>query len=109
VELEATESASGRLIRSRYAAVLGVGFRRMLPATTFWTMSDLLLQSLFRDLQLISWANEAHDLATSSVYGELQHAGALPDSYEAQALPIVNEQLERAGVRLAKVLNNCLR
>ena len=27
MELEATESASGRLIRSRYAAVLGVGFR----------------------------------------------------------------------------------
>jgi hypothetical protein len=27
VELEATESASGRLIRSRYAAVLGVGLR----------------------------------------------------------------------------------
>jgi hypothetical protein len=57
----------------------------------------------------VSWANEAHDVATSSVYGELQHAGALPDSYEAQALPIVNEQLERAGVRLAKVLNDCLR
>ena len=57
----------------------------------------------------ISWANESHDVATSSVYGELQHAGALPDSYEAQALPIVNEQLERAGVRLAKVLNDCLR
>jgi hypothetical protein len=57
----------------------------------------------------ISWANEAHDVATSSVYGELQHAGALLDSYEAQALPIVNKQLERAGVRLAKVLNECLR
>jgi hypothetical protein len=27
VELEATESASGRLIRNRYAAVLGVGLR----------------------------------------------------------------------------------
>ena len=57
----------------------------------------------------ISWANESHDAATSAVYGELQHAGALPDSYETQALPIVNKQLERAGVRLAKVLNDCLR
>jgi nuclease S1 len=57
----------------------------------------------------VSWANEAHDVATSLVYGELQHAGALPGSYEAQALPVVNEQLERAGVRLAKVLNDCLR
>ena len=30
VELEATKSASGRLIRSRYAAVLGVGFPSIL-------------------------------------------------------------------------------
>ena len=57
----------------------------------------------------ISWANESHDVATSTVYGELKHVGILSDSYEAQALPIVNEQLERAGVRLAKVLNECLR
>ena len=56
----------------------------------------------------VSWANEAHDVATSTVYGELQHAGVLPDSYEAQALPIVNKQQERAGVRLAKVLNESL-
>lgn len=56
----------------------------------------------------VSWANEAHDVATSTVYGELQHAGVLPDSYEAQALPIVNKQQERAGVRLAKVLNELL-
>jgi hypothetical protein len=28
--LEATESASGRLIRSRYAVVLGVGFQNRL-------------------------------------------------------------------------------
>jgi hypothetical protein len=57
----------------------------------------------------ISWTNESHDVATSATYGELQHAGALPDSYEGQALPIVNKQLQRAGVRLAKVLNDCLR
>jgi hypothetical protein len=57
----------------------------------------------------ILWANESHDVATAAVYGELQHAGALPDSYEAQALPIVDKQLERAGVRLANVLNKCLR
>jgi nuclease S1 len=57
----------------------------------------------------VSWANESHDLGASAVYGELQHAGTLPDSYEGQALPIVNQQLERAGVRLAKVINDCLR
>jgi hypothetical protein len=35
------------------------------------------------------------------VYGRLPHSGVLPENYEATALPIVNEQLERAGVRLA--------
>jgi isopentenyl diphosphate isomerase/L-lactate dehydrogenase-like FMN-dependent dehydrogenase len=57
----------------------------------------------------ISWANESHDVATSAVYAQLQHTGILPDGYEAQALPIVNDQVKRAGVRLAKVLNDCLR
>jgi hypothetical protein len=57
----------------------------------------------------IEWANEAHNIAVLAIYGELQHAGVLPDSYEVTALPIVNQQLERAGVRLAKILNECLR
>ena len=35
--------------------------------------------------------------------------GALPASYEAAALPVVNVQLERAGIRLAAVLNAVLR
>ncbi len=65
--------------------------------------------SLWSQGDPISWANESHDIATSVVYGELQHADALPDSYEGQALPIVNDQLERAGVRLAMVLNKCLK
>jgi S1/P1 Nuclease len=57
----------------------------------------------------ISWANEAHQIAVCAIYDELQQAAALPDGYEAWALPIVNEQLERAGVRLARVLNECIR
>jgi hypothetical protein len=56
----------------------------------------------------IAWANESHHVASSIIYGEMQHAGVLPDTYEALALPIVDAQLERAGVRLAKVLNECL-
>jgi S1/P1 Nuclease len=55
-----------------------------------------------------AWANEGHEIAAHIIY-ELPHAATLPDSYEAEVLPIVNEQLERAGVRLAKVLNDCLR
>jgi S1/P1 Nuclease len=68
------------------------------PELSQWSQGDV-----------ISWANESHEIATSAIYSELPHAGILPDSYEAQALPIVNEQLERAGIRLAKVLNDCLR
>ena len=43
------------------------------------------------------------------IYEKLPHSGVLPDSYKADALPIVNEQLERAGVRLAMVLNASLK
>jgi nuclease S1 len=57
---------------------------------------------------LISWANEGHGIAARIIYGELPHVGTLPDDYETKALPIVDEQLERAGVRLARVLNDCL-
>jgi hypothetical protein len=60
------------------------------------------------DGSLISWVNEGHEIAAHTIYGELPHTGTLPDDYETKALPIVNEQLERAGVRLAAVLNACL-
>ena len=56
-----------------------------------------------------AWANEGYEIAANMIYQELPHSGALPDSYEAEALPIVNEQLERAGVRLAMVLNSSLK
>jgi hypothetical protein len=56
----------------------------------------------------ISWVNEGHEIAARTIYGELPHSGTLPDDYETKALSIVNEQLERAGVRLAVVLNACL-
>ncbi len=56
----------------------------------------------------VAWANEGHEIAAHIIY-EVPHTETLPDSYEAESLPIVNEQLERAGVRLATVLNACLR
>jgi hypothetical protein len=57
----------------------------------------------------VSWANEAHEIAVAEIYGKLNHAGAIPESYEVQALSIVNEQLAKAGVRLAVVLNELLK
>jgi hypothetical protein len=57
----------------------------------------------------VAWANESYRVAVRTIYGRLAHSGTLPEEYESAALPIANEQLERAGVRLAKVLNECLK
>ena len=52
------------------------------------------------------WANESHAVAQRVIYGALPHEpGLIPVSYERSALPVVNEQLEKSGVRLAAVLN----
>ena len=53
------------------------------------------------------WANESYRVARQVIYGQLPHEpGALPEGYERAALPVVNEQLEKAGVRLAAVNQN---
>jgi hypothetical protein len=62
-------------------------------------------RQLWSEGNVILWVNEAHKLAADIIYGALPHIGILPDYYETKALPIVNKQLERAGVRLATVLN----
>jgi hypothetical protein len=54
------------------------------------------------------WADESHAIAVTVIYGKLIHAGTLPDDYGDVALPVLNEQLERAGIRLATVLNHAL-
>ena len=57
----------------------------------------------------IDWANESHAVAVKVIYGELPHdEGALPAAYGRVALPVVNQQIERAGVRLAMALNIAL-
>ena len=56
------------------------------------------------------WANESYGLAKSFVYKRLPNPSTheLPADYVQDAAPIVELQLERAGVRLAKVLNDAL-
>jgi hypothetical protein len=57
----------------------------------------------------VDWANESYRIAAVVIYKRLPHtAGILPASYEASARAIVNEQLEKAGIRLAMVLNRGL-
>jgi hypothetical protein len=61
------------------------------------------------------WAKESFQIARNHVYGPLQHAGALSGTiildaqYEADAVHLVAGQLQRAGLRLARLLNDALR
>lgn len=58
----------------------------------------------------IAWANEAHRLAVSTAYGNLpsHRSGPWAQRYQLKAWPVVEQQLQRGGVRLAAVLNSAL-
>ncbi|WP_231737527.1 MULTISPECIES: S1/P1 nuclease [unclassified Caulobacter] len=64
-----------------------------------------------------TWAMEAFDVARAKVYTLGSKPGcasdaaplALPDGYEAQAKEAVALQVERAGVRLALLLNEAFK
>jgi nuclease S1 len=60
------------------------------------------------------WAQESFDLAKSDAYGKLPAPDSnnhytLPDSYVTNAKAVVAQQLSKAGVRLAFVLNAALK
>lgn len=59
------------------------------------------------------WAEESHRVAQKVVYGKLPKAPAggkiaITEEYEKAADPVVRERIEKAGVRLASVLNGLL-
>jgi hypothetical protein len=59
------------------------------------------------------WAEEAHKAAQKVVYGRLPKVapGApvpIGAAYEKKADPLIRAQLEKAGARLAAVLNSAL-
>ncbi len=61
-----------------------------------------------------AWAEQAHRESQLVVYGKLPKAEPgvvikLGEAYQQAADPVVKEQLERAGARLAKELNNTLK
>jgi nuclease S1 len=64
-------------------------------------------------IDVVAWSNEAHAIARTAVYtyagfsadGPSPDAVALDDAYQQHAAPIIDRQLERAGVRLAAILN----
>ena len=54
------------------------------------------------------WANESHRLAIDVVYKDVPADGDPPkldQAYIDRAAPVIDEQLQRAGVRLAMILN----
>jgi len=55
-----------------------------------------------------AWATESHGLAVRVAYA-IPRSGELNEAYVAKALPVIHEQLAKAGVRLAWVLNRMLR
>ena len=56
-----------------------------------------------------AWAEQAHRQSQLVVYGKLPKVLELGEAYQQAADPVVKEQLERAGARLAKVLNTTLK
>jgi hypothetical protein len=55
-----------------------------------------------------AWTLESHDLARDVVYPRLSPWLIVTEGYVDVALPVVEEQLVRAAVRLAAVLNAAL-
>jgi hypothetical protein len=59
------------------------------------------------------WAEESHKAAQKTVYGKLPKvpkgtAAPIADAYERAADPLIKQQIEKAGIRLAHVLNTLL-
>jgi hypothetical protein len=60
----------------------------------------------------VDWANESHAVAVKVVYAGVPADGPPPkldEKYVDAAGPVVDQQLERAGVRLATILNDALK
>ena len=59
------------------------------------------------DGTVVDWANEAHGLAISNVY-RIPKSKNLGATYLERNLPVVDDQLVRGALRLARVLNDSL-
>jgi hypothetical protein len=62
-------------------------------------------EARWRSGSTVGWANESYEIASQLIYQQLTlNDGALSDSYATTMLPVVVEQLKKAGVRLAALL-----
>jgi nuclease S1 len=62
---------------------------------------------VFQDGSVVDWAMESHDIARDHVY-VLPEDGKLGEEYYRANVPVVDQQLAKAGVRLATLLNDAL-
>jgi len=53
----------------------------------------------------MDWMRETHSAAIATAYDGLNNGDDIGDSYVNQALPVVQDQLLKAGIRLAKILD----
>ena len=68
---------------------------------------------LTNNVDTASWVEDSHKLAMGSAYlsaagTPLVNGDSIDEAYYKRALPIVEKQLQRAGVRLAAVINGAL-
>jgi len=103
------------------------------PDNLHWVWDTGLLQHITRDPEALAaqlgrritaqeraswvegsiedWAMEGHRLAQTVAYGNLgsQNPAPIMAAYERQAEPVIELQLEKAGVRLAYLLDTALK
>jgi hypothetical protein len=65
-------------------------------------------EGAFQEGSVVDWAMESHDIARDHVY-VLPDDRKLGEDYYRANLPVVDQQLAKAGVRLAKLLNETLK
>lgn len=73
-----------------------------------WLGSHPEEEKAFQDGSVLDWAMESHNIAKERVY-VIPEDRKLGEGYYQANLPVVDQQLAKAGVRLAKLLNEALR
>ena len=70
--------------------------------------SDTNVLAICHSGSVEDWANESHDLARDFVYAGLPESHQVGSSFLASCRPVADQQLFKAGFRLARLLNACL-
>lgn len=70
--------------------------------------ADTNLLAICQTGSVEDWANESHDLARDFVYAGLPESHQVDSGFLASCRPVADQQLFKAGVRLARLLNACL-